>query len=421
MPALDTREKLAAFGGPKAIARHDPDLFDWPIVTAEDEQAVLEVLRRKAMSGTDVTQQFEREIAAFHGRKFALAHPNGTSALHMAMHGCGVGPGDEIISPSFTFWATCTQALSLGAKIVFAESRPDTLNLDPADIEHRITKRTKAITVVHYCGYPADMDPLLEIANRHGLKVIEDVSHAHGGHYKGRLVGSIGHAAGMSMMAGKALAIGEAGMLLTDDRQVFERAVAFGHYERTRPGTKYCDEPCLTDPDLMKYAGIPMGGVKYRLQQLASAMGRVQLKHYPARLAALQAAMNRFWDLVEAEIPDGVTAHRPPQGSGSDCGGWYFPRGLYDPSKMRGVPASRFCELLNKEGFHAAAGANEPLHLHPLFKDAGCKIEPLPVTESLPGRCFGVPWFKHDHPERIAVYANALIKVARAVRAGEAS
>ena len=106
------------------------------------------------------------------------------------MFGCGVGVGDEIISPSVTYWASCLPAFSLGATVVFADIDPDTLCIDPNDIEHRITERTKAIVAVHYCGHPADMDPIMEIARRHNIKVIEDVSHAHGGRYKGRTVGS---------------------------------------------------------------------------------------------------------------------------------------------------------------------------------------------------------------------------------------
>ena len=129
---------------------------------------------------------------------------------------------------------------SLGGTVVFSEIDPDTLTMDPDDIEHRITERTKAIVPVHYCAYPADMDPIMDIAERHGLKVIEDVSHAQGGRYKGRLLGTIGHIGAMSIMSGKSLACGEGGFLVTDDQALYERAAAFGHYERTRS----LEDPC---------------------------------------------------------------------------------------------------------------------------------------------------------------------------------
>src|SRR5947209_4281448 len=203
-----TLTRLAVHGGPKAVRSEASDLFAWPIITEEDEQAVLEVLRAGKMSGTEVTMAFEKEFAAWHGVRYALAHNTGTAALHAAMFACGVGVGDEIIVPSLTYWASALPALSLGATIVFAEVDPHTLCLDPGDIEHRLSPRTRAIVAVHYCAHPCDMDPILEIARRHGVKVIEDVSHAQGGLYKGRLLGTIGDVGAMSLMSGKALPIG---------------------------------------------------------------------------------------------------------------------------------------------------------------------------------------------------------------------
>ncbi|MCK5380244.1 MAG: aminotransferase class I/II-fold pyridoxal phosphate-dependent enzyme, partial [Candidatus Latescibacteria bacterium] len=202
---------LAIKGGPKAVQSDPGDIFTWPIITKEAEDAALEVLRAGSMSGTDITKAFEKDLAEWHGMEYALGHCSGTAALHAAMFGCHVGVGDEIICPSLTYWASALPALALGATIVYAEVDPDTITIDPADIEHRITDRTKAIVVVHYCGHPCDMDPIMEIANRKGVKVIEDVSHAHGGMYKGRLVGTIGHVGAMSIMSGKSLAVGEAG------------------------------------------------------------------------------------------------------------------------------------------------------------------------------------------------------------------
>ncbi|MCD6361444.1 MAG: aminotransferase class I/II-fold pyridoxal phosphate-dependent enzyme [Armatimonadetes bacterium] len=223
-------EELALYGGPKAVQTDPGDIFDWPIVTEEDEQAILDVLHRKAMSGTDVTKAFEQEFAQWQGTKYALGFSTGTAALQAAMFGCHVGVGDEIICPSLTYWASCLQVYALGGTVVFAEVDPDTLCIDPNDIEHRITDRTKAIMVVHYLGHPADMDPIMEIAEKHDIKVIEDVSHAQGALYKGRMLGTIGHVGAMSLMSGKSLAVGEAGMLVTDDLEIYERGIALGHY-----------------------------------------------------------------------------------------------------------------------------------------------------------------------------------------------
>lgn len=415
-----SESSLAIFGGPKAV-RDDPgDLFTWPIVTAEHEEAVLDVLRRGAMSGGDVTREFEREYAAWQGSRYALGCSTGTAALHEAMFGCKVGVGDEIICPSVTYWASALPCFSLGATVVFADIDPETLCVDPADVERRITPRTKAIVVVHYLGHPADMDAIVAIARRRGVKVIEDVSHAHGARYRGRQVGTFGDVAAASLMSGKSLAIGEAGVLTTDDREIYERALAFGHYER------YGDD--LETPDLRPYAHLPLGGYKHRTHQLSSAMGRVQLRHYDEQMAEIQDAMNYFWDLIE-EVP-GIRPHRPRKGSGSTMGGWYSAHGHYRPDELRGLSVTRFAEAVRAEGAPCRPGVNAPLHLHPLFNTADVYGDgrptrvahtdrdvrqprgSLPVSERVGALTYSVPWFKHVRREQIEQYAEAFRKVA---------
>jgi len=422
--------KLAINGGPKAVTCDPGDIFKWPIVTREDEEAVLDVLRRGAMSGTDITKQFEREFADWMGMKYALGYCNGTESVRAAMWACGVGAGDEIIAPSMTYWASCLQALTLGAAVNFADIARDTLCIDPDDIEHRIGPRTRAIVVVHYAGYPADMDRIMAIARRHGVRVIEDVSHAHGTLYKGRMVGTIGDIAAMSMMAGKSFAIGEAGMIVTNDRELYERCIAYGHYERTGVPTRYeAADNQVTIAALKRYAGVPLGGYKHRMNQTCSAMGRVQLKYYPARIAEIQRAMNRFWDLLEG-VP-GIRAHRPPKDSNCTMGGWYCARGLYRAEELGGLPCAKFCEAVRAEGVGGCnPGANFPLHLHPVFHTADIFNQgkptmiafgqrdvrqgpgSLPVAENIAEIAYGVPWFKHDRPDIIAQYALAYRKVA---------
>jgi len=410
---------LALLGGPKAVQSAPGDLFTWPIITQEDEQAVLDVLRIGGMSGTDVTVQFEQDLAEWHGVRHALCHNTGTAALVASMWACGVGVGDEIIAPSLTYWASALPVFSLGGTVVFADVCADTITIDPADIEHRITDRTKAIVPVHYAGHPSDMDPIMEIAGRHGLKVIEDVSHAQGGLYKGRLLGTIGHIGAMSIMSGKSLACGEGGFLITNDDELYERAVAFGHYERTGQ---------LEHPTLKPFAGLPWGGAKFRMHQLSSAVGRVQLRHYRARMEEIQRAMNHFWDLLE--VVPGIRPHRPAKDSGSTMGGWYAAHGLYRAEEIGGLDIQRFVEAVRAEGAPTNAGANFPLHLHPLLNEADIyghgkptRIAnsnrdlrqgrgSLPVTESIPTTCYSVPWFKHYRPDVVAEYALAFRKAA---------
>ena len=398
--------ELAILGGPASVQCDTLDIFEWPIVTPEHEQAVLDVLRRGSMSGTEVTVQFEREFAAWQGCSHALGCNTGTASIHCAMFGIGIGVGDEIICPSLTFWASILQCYSLGATPVFAEIDPVSLCIDPRDIEHRITDRTKAIMVVHYVAHPADMEPIMAIARRYGLKVIEDVSHAQGGLYRGQRLGTFGDVGAMSLMSGKSFAVGEAGMMVTDDLEIYERAIVFGHYERF-------DDRIQTDY-LRPLAGLPLG--------------RVQLKHYEEQCAEIRKGMNYFWDLLE-DVP-GIRAHRVSEATGSNMAGWYNPVGLYVPEELEGLSVTRFAEAVRAEGAFCLPGVNKPLHLHPLFnsydiyghekptrtahsqRDVRQPAGSLPVSEATNSRTYRIPWFKRFRPDVIEEHAAAYRKAA---------
>jgi perosamine synthetase len=304
--------------------------------------------------------------------------------------------------------------------VAFADIDPETLCIDPNDIEHRITERTKAIVVVHYAGHPADMDAILEIARRHKVKVIEDPSHAHGARYKGRLVGTMGDVAGFSLMSGKSLACGEGGIMITNDRQVYERALAFGHYARHSE---------ITLDDIASGIGLPWGGYKYRMNQLTSAMARVQLQAYAKQMAEIDKAMNYFWDLLDG-VP-GLGDHRPKD-KDTTKGGWYAPHGLYYRAELEGLSITRFIQAVAAEGAPCSPGCNKALHMHPVFNSLdvygqgkptriahlpqGVDIrqppESLPVAAGIQERTFSIPWFKHYRPEIIEQYAAAFRKVA---------
>jgi perosamine synthetase len=413
---------LALLGGPKSVQSDSGEIIRWPIITKEAEDAVLAVLRAGKMSDVDITREFEKEYAAWMGMSYALAHNTGTAALHGAFFGLGIGAGDEVICPSVTYWASCAPVYSLGGTVVFADIEPDTLCIDPNDIEQRISPRTKAIVVVHYTGYPCEMDTIMAIARKHNIAVIEDCSHAHGALYKGHMVGTIGDVSAFSLMSGKALATGEGGIMVTNDRRIYERAALFGHYERSGD---------ITMDDLAAGAGLPWGGYKYRMHQLTSAVARVQLKRYPEQMAEIDQAMNYFWDLLDG-LP-GIRPHRPPQGSGLTMGGWYYPLGLYRTEELGGLSISRYCQAVAAEGVPSAPGCNKALHLHPLFNtvdvyhqgrptrianlppgvDIRQPLGSLPIAENIQTHVFQIPWFKHYWPQVIEEYAAGVRKVVQ--------
>jgi perosamine synthetase len=425
----DRMSDLALYGGKPAITNDDASLFDWPVITREDEEAVLDVLRRRAMSGTDITKKFEKEMGSWLGMDYALGFCNGTSGILSALWACGVGAGDEVICPSMTYWASAVPVLTLGGTVNFADIDPLTLCIDPADIEHRIGPRTKAIVVVHYGGYPCSMDTIVAIAKKHGLKIIEDASHAQGSLYKGKLCGTLSDVSVMSLMTAKSFAIGEAGMLFTNNRLIYERAISYGFYERTGASSEFFSaDNQLTYPELGKFAGIPVGGFKHRMHQMSSAVGRVQLTHFPERIQEIEKAMRYFWKgLEDISI---LTPHAAVEGGELTMGGWYYPLGLFDYTKVPPGTLNKVCLALQAEGCTDCSPCkNGPLHLHPVFNeldlfrvgkptvvsfsDRDLRQPPgsLPHSENIQKYAFGVPWFKHMNTALIDQYIRAFRKV----------
>ena len=414
--------KLALVGGTPIQSRQDEGLFHWPIVNDAMRAAQAKVLEDGNMSGTDIARRFEAEFAAWQGRRYALSHNNGTNALNAAMYGLGLGPGDEIVCTSVTYWASCTGALALGASVVFCDIDPDTLQMDPASLEAHVTSRTKAIMVVHYMAHPAPMDEIMAIAKRHGLKVIEDVSHAQGGRYKGRMLGTFGDVAAMSLMSCKSFAVGEGGMLVTDDPEIYRRAIMYGHYDRI---VDVC-----TDEEMKDTKNVPWGGLKNRMHQTSAAIGIEQLKKHDAEIAEIDRAMKYFWQGI-ADI-DGLKMIYPAE-DGSDKAGWYASRFLYDSAAFGGISNVTFCDALNAEtGGGFSFGCNMPLHFSSVFFDVdvyghgrptSCAFredgfDPRALTGRLPNaekinlRVLGEPWFKHDDHAKIDPYIEAVRKVA---------
>lgn len=411
-------EKLALLGGKPTIEQApEEQLFRWPIITEEDEAACLDVIRGNKFSTTEITEQFEDEFAIWQGRKHAVAFCNGTQSIAAAMFAIGLKAGDEIICTTKTYWASIAQVALFGAKAVFCNIN-DMLSMDPNDLERCITPRTKAIMVVHYLAYPCDMEAIMEIARKYNIYVIEDVSHAQGGLYKGKKLGTFGDVAAMSMMSQKSFAAGEMGMFVTDNNKMYERALAYAHYEKNN--AKYIQE----SEELKPYFNISIGAVKGRVNQLCAALGRGQLRHYDERCAEVRKAMNYFWDLLE-DLP-GIKAIRVDESTGSNMAGYYCPHGAYFPEELSGLSVKRFCAAVRAEGVTCWEGGNYCLHNHPLFhsfdlhdfdtQTVGVNNEKINMNNEIlevsnHKYCFSVPRFTTYNKEWIERYANAYRKV----------
>ena len=418
--------KLALLGGPpvigKAEAATNSKVFAWPIVNEAMRKASDAILTGRKMSGTDVTKEFERKFAAWNGAKYALACLNGTTALNTAFYAIGLKPGDEVICPSITMWASCSGVVNIGGTVVFCDVKPDDLTIDPASFEAHITPRTKAVVVVHYMGAPCDMDAVMAIARKHGIKVVEDVSHAQGGLYKGRKLGMIGDVGAMSLMSSKSFAIGEAGMIVTDSKEIYERSIRWGMYIRI-PATFGAD-------GIRRTKDVPFGGIKNRLNQCTAAVGLEQLKKYDAERAEIEEAMLYYHKGI-ADVKGLKMIY--PKWEKSNKAGWYSSRCLYDPAAFGGVPNTVFALALNAEtcgGF--SAGCNFPLHWSSVYDDedifgdgkppvrrglpAGVTPKQLsgslPVSDGINNRVIGDPWFKRFDKAVIDRYVEAVHKVA---------
>ncbi|MDE0682330.1 MAG: DegT/DnrJ/EryC1/StrS family aminotransferase, partial [Candidatus Poribacteria bacterium] len=296
--------KLAIHGGKRTIP--DGLIQPWPEVTKSDRDAIAEVIASERITEQQRIQSegLAQEWAEYMGVQYCIPVNSGTAALHLCVAGAGIEPGDEVIVPAFTFWATAAAVLHHNAIPVFVDIDPVTYCIDPNEIEAKITERTRAILPVHIHGIPADMDPILAIAKKHNLKVIEDVAQAHGARYKGKLCGSFGDAAGYSTQASKTLSSGcQGGLFTTDDEEIYKRAALLQYFgEIVVPGREREEQA---------YNAYGLGWM-YRGDMFSQAFIRSQLKRLDAN-NALRIENCNYLTLHLSEL-DGIETPFTPDG-----------------------------------------------------------------------------------------------------------
>ncbi|MCZ6679807.1 MAG: DegT/DnrJ/EryC1/StrS family aminotransferase [Candidatus Poribacteria bacterium] len=351
----------AALGGAPVFvqtAESQGKLDPWRQMTEAEAQIAYDMtLRNELSGGTPVVREFEQMWREKHATRFAVSVINGTSAIHSAMFGLGIGPGDEVITPTYNWICSIAPAPMLMARPVFCDIHPQTLMIDPEDARRRITERTRAIVAVHLWGNVCDMDALMKLSEETGVAIIEDCSHAHGAMYKGRPCGSIGHVGAWSLQGSKPTSAGEGGMVGTNDVDIFERACLIGQVNRV------AGLDLVTD----KYKHLqPLGlGVKFRAHPLGIGIASVQMK----KLDELNARRRNHIQTVEAGLA-GIRGVQPvAKYEGAEPAGFYgFPI-HHDPEEMGGLSTDRFIDALNKEGLRARGNGYPLLHTLPLFAD----------------------------------------------------
>lgn len=414
-----TAAKLAIEGGPKTVTIEAVDR--WRRIGEEEIALVTEMLRREeiSMAGGGVMAEFEREFAAYHGVEYALSQCNGTSCMHAAYFAAGVGPGDEVIVPSYTWGNMVSPILHTNGTPVFCEIDPHTLNADPEDIRKRITPRTKAICIVHIWGNVADMDSIMEIANQHNLIVIEDCSHAHGAEHRGCKVGTIGHIGCFSLQGSKCVVAGEGGAIITNDTELYERILILGHQGRAA-------RDLVTDK--YKFLGDMGLGWKYRAHPLAMGIAKIQLRKLD-EVNAKRAEVFQHLDEGLRNLPGIEVLSSYP---GTKRGGFYGYRLLYHPEQLGGLSRSKFIEALQAEGVPADSCRYSLQHLRPIFQNydfygKGCpfrcphtvprepyRLGDLPITENIYERLIALPVFTEPPEGLLDEYVEAFRKVTSA-------
>ncbi len=251
-----------------------------PDIGADEQRAVEEVLKSGNLAQGERVKEFEEAFSSYTGTERAVAASSGTTALHLAMLSCGIGPGDEVITTPFSFIASANSILYCGAKPVFADIDKRTYNIDPEKVEEKISEKTKALLIVHLYGQPCEMDRLLELSNKNNLRLIEDACQAHGAAYRGQRVGFFGDCGVFSFYPTKNMTTGEGGMVTTNSLEISEKAVLLREH-----GSK------------VKYSHEILG-YNYRMTDIAAAIGLVQLKKLDIQNAQRRKNAARLTDGV---------------------------------------------------------------------------------------------------------------------------
>ncbi len=367
----------------------------------EEERAVLDVVRRRWLTMGALTAQFETEFAQWAGAKYALAVSNATVALHLACLALGIGPGDEVIAPSLTFVASTNAVLYTGARVRFADIvGADELNISPEEIEKNVTPATKAILVVHYGGYPCRMEAVMEIAARHGLRVIEDAAHAPGATLAGKALGTWGDAGCFSFFSNKNLSTGEGGMLVTNRDDVAEKVrLLRSHGMTTLTWDRHRGHAHTYD--------VVELGYNYRIDEIRSSLGLAQLHKLAGNNARRKALTAQYWQAFARTglgLPFRDQAGKP----GREAAHHIFPILL-----PRGTNREKFITAMKEAGIQTSIHY-PPIHQFSYYRKQYPGVS-LPQTEDAAGREVTLPLYPTMSPEQQQLVIAAVCRALEAV------
>jgi dTDP-4-amino-4,6-dideoxygalactose transaminase len=340
-------------------------------IDAEIHAAIDRVLPAGKYTMGPVLEEFEHDFARYCGTQHGIGISSGTAALQLALAAMGVGPGDEVITQANTYVATAFAISYLGATPVFVDADAVHSNLDVGRIEARITSRTKVIIPVHLYGHPVDMDPLLDLAHRHGLRVLEDASHAHGSTYRGRRIGSLGDAAAFSFYPSKVLgAYGDAGAIVTNDAGLAKQVRLLRYMGQEVKGTHL------------------VIGYQERLDPIQAAILQVKLRHLESWIEMRRGIARRYGELLE-DLP----VRLPPEAP--ECRHVYYLYTLHAPRR------DELAAFLQARGIATQQIYHTPVPLQPCYAHLGTTAGDIPVAARLAGELINLPMFPELRDEEI--------------------
>lgn len=354
-------------------------VFGSPVIEEDEINEVVETMRSCWLGTGPRVQKFERMFKEYKGVKHAVAVNSCTAALHLALTAAGVGPGDEVITTPMTFCATANAIIHTGGIPVFADIDRDTMNIDPYEIEKKITERTKALLPVHFAGRPCDMDAIMNIARKHSLKVVEDCAHAIEAEYRGRKTGTFGDFGCFSFYATKNIATGEGGMIVTNNDNYANTVRTMSLHGISRDAWKR-----FSDEGYIHYQVI-YPGFKYNMMDLQAAIGIHQLP----RIERYSKRRKEIWDLYNNAFSD-LPVVTPAPADENTVHAMHLYTLLVDSDKLE-MTRDQVVEKLHRQnigtGVHYTA-----LHLHPYYKESyGYKRGDFPNAEYVSDRTFSLP------------------------------
>lgn len=365
----------------------------------EDIKEVVKVLKSDYLTTGPKVAEFESKIAQYVGSKYAVAVSNGTAALHAACFAAGINEGDEVITTSLTFVASANCILYQGAKPIFADIDPNTYNIDPNDIERKITEKTKAIIPVDFTGQPVDVDRIKDIAKKYGLIVIEDAAHALGAEYKGNKIGSLADMTAFSFHPVKHITTGEGGMITTNDEELYNRLVLFRSHGITRDANRLANK----NEGSWYYEQLELG-YNYRITDIQCALGISQLnklnKFIQRRKEIVQKYNNYLKDIDGVILPYQATYAKSS---------WHLYVIQLELEKFK-VGRKIIFEALRAENI----GVNVhyiPVYYHPYYQRLGYKKGLCPKAEKFYERALTLPLYPKMEEKDIEDVVAALEKV----------